>query len=201
MKKTRSLCLYTAALIVALLAAGCGGTATKGTQATPTVGVSPTGAAPTASGTDYPAPVDQPTEGYAAPADPNSGLPTSYPQPAQASGLGSVFPTQTGDAGLARGNFFVDSAKLQPSNDQPGAFDVLVTGSLPTPCNTPRAEVSGPDGQNKITVTLYSLVQTDKMCAEVIQPFDGPVATLGGYPAGKYTVVVNDKPAGEMTIP
>ncbi|HEX9019285.1 MAG TPA: hypothetical protein VF806_08865, partial [Anaerolineaceae bacterium] len=78
---------------------------------------------------------------------------------------------------------------------------LLASGSLPTPCNQPRVKLNPPDAQHKIVVEAYSVIEKNKVCTQNITPFQGRLATLGGYPSGKYSVVVNDKPAGDLTVP
>jgi len=113
----------------------------------------------------------------------------------------SLFPPTEADTALTQGNFFIDSVLITQNPADPAKFDVMVEGSLPTPCNEPRAAVSAPDTDNKIVVNIYTVVDPNMICTQVIKPFAGSVATLGGYPSGTYTVIVNDVSAGEIAIP
>jgi len=49
-------------------------------------------------------------------------------------------------------------------------------------------------------VEVYSLVQPDQVCIQVLEPFDVNVP-LGSYVAGSYTVVINGEEMGEFTSP
>jgi hypothetical protein len=163
-------------------------------SATPDTNPLPTGT-PTANGLDgdYPAPTSPPpSDGY-----PQPGMDfDAYPPPVD----GAVYPPIAGDEDMEPSKFFLDEVELISRPENPNYIDVFVTGSLPTPCNQLRAKVTPPDNNNRIVIQLYSLVETGKMCTQQIQPFEGPVAHLGGYPAGTYSIVVNDQPAGEFTI-
>jgi hypothetical protein len=147
-----------------------------------------------------PPPVPSPDEGYPGPGNGEGTTPGE-----QSPGLDSepwlAYPPAEGEGAFQRGNFFVDSVRLEPVAGTPGAFELWLQGSLPTPCNAPRVDISQPDANNRIVVDAYSVVDPDVMCTQVIQPFDGVVARLSSYPAGDYTVVVNDQPPVTFTIP
>ena len=115
---------------------------------------------------------------------------TAYPAPAAGE-----------ESNMIQGNFFVDAASLRPTPNGPGQAEVYVEGSLPTPCHEPRVEIQRPNEQNLIKISLYSVAPKDKICTQVLKPFSGAIATLGGYPTGTYTVMVNDTKAGEFTVP
>ena len=111
----------------------------------------------------------------------------------------SGYPPIPGDESLTRGAFFIDAVAVV--SETPGTAQVVVNGSLPTPCNQPRALVNPPDNDNRIVIEVYSLIDPGQVCTQVIKLFDGPVATLTGYAPGTYQVVVNDQPAGEFVVP
>jgi hypothetical protein len=138
------------------------------------------------------------------PAAPSTDPEGAYPMPENASpqtGARSIFPPSAIDKDMQRGNLFIEAATLQPSAEEAGLYDLSVEGSLPTPCHQPRAQVNPPGADNQIVVDVYSVVAKDQICTQVIKPFAAKVAVLGGYPAGTYSVVVNDQPAMELTIP
>jgi hypothetical protein len=182
MKKSLLLVL---AVIVLLLSA-CQAASTPAGQETPAAEQTPPG--------DYPAPID-PLPGET----PMNGYPAPGEDPGEA--MFNLYPPAPADLGLERGNFFVDAASLRPQAENPGVVDVFVEGSLPTPCNEPRVYVNPPDANNQIIVELYSVIDPEMMCIQVIEQFAGQVATLGGYPTGTYTIIVNDQPAGELIAP
>ena len=170
----------------------------------------PANTAPTQSGqpvapqNGYPAvTAGAPADAYPVQATPGEVTNTmsAYPSPQNANQPGSLYPPADADNAMTRGNFALDGASLQARADEPGRADLVATGSLPTPCNQIRVKLNPPDAQNKIVVEVYSVVEKGKICTQNLKPFQGKLALLGGYPAGKYTIVVNDKPAGELTVP
>ncbi len=154
---------------------------------------------PATAPTGYPAPTGSAATNPSAAQAANPG--TAYPAPTEQNAVGSSFPPQPGDQDMSQQKFFLDSASLQPDQAHPGWTELMVQGSLPTPCNILRVQVNPPDNQNNIVVNAYSVYPKDKICNQMIQPFTGRIAILGDYPAGKYTVVVNDKTAGELNVP
>lgn len=203
--KSLSLAIFIT-IIVALLAA-CQGAVSP--QPGGTGAQTPAGQAPVQQATGYPSGASPRS------AEPGAALPTptlpegqaGYPaQPGDAmtptlSNIDRNELVQPGDEGKQRGNFFVQTAGLEYDRAHPGRAYLLVEGSLPTPCNKPRALVNPPNAKNEIIVDLYSVVDTSQACIEVIQPFNGRAATLEGFPPGKYTVIVDGKPAGELVVP
>ncbi len=201
-------------LTASLLLAACQAAPTRTPQSTLTGGIKTTAPAPTSpAATAYPATAATSSPSTAAtsypastaaqnPAAGQAGNATgAYPAPTEQTAVGSSFPPQPGDQAMAQQKFFLDSASLQPDQAHPGWTDLMVAGSLPTPCNILRAQVNPPDNQNKIVVNAYSVYPKDKICNQMVQPFSGRIAILGDYPSGKYTVVVNDTTAGELSVP
>jgi hypothetical protein len=68
---------------------------------------------------------------------------------------------------------------------------------LPTPCNQLRGDISPPDSENKIVVDVYSVVEADAICAQVVEPFEENFP-LGSFPAGHYTLWVNGELVAEF---
>ena len=73
-------------------------------------------------------------------------------------------------------------------------------GTLPTPCHQLRVAASEPDADGRIRLDVYSVVDPDQMCIQVIEEFEANVL-LGEFASGTYTVVVNDQAIGEFTVP
>lgn len=135
---------------------------------------------------------------------PNSALEAN---PAASGDSGSAFPiieaypAVAEDNEKATGEFLLDSVELMANPNKPGYTDVIVSGNLPSPCNEKRVKVEDPDSENKIAINVYSVADEDKICTQQIVPFQGIVASLGGYPSGKYSVIVNGQTAGDIEIP
>ena len=121
---------------------------------------------------------------------PVESIPTNEPST-------NPFAPQPGDADLTRGNVYINEASLIIRESFPPQISVTITGDLPTPCNQLRAEIHEPDAENKILVDVYSVVDPDQVCVQVLEPFEESI-DLGTYPTGHYTVWVNDQMAGEF---
>ena len=115
--------------------------------------------------------------------------PVTFMPTATSSPIPSLIPAPT-DSDLVRGNAFVDSSELLILESSPLQFMLVLNGSLPTPCNQLRVDVSPPDSENKIAVDVYSVAKADEICAQVVEPFEENVP-LGSFPAGHYTLWVN----------
>jgi hypothetical protein len=98
------------------------------------------------------------------------------------------------DSNLMRSNVYLDSADLLTLESYPLQFTLVLSGDLPTPCNQLRVDVSPPDAEKKINVDVYSVIQPDMACAQVLEPFEKNIP-LGSFPTGHYTLWVN----GELT--
>ncbi len=174
-------------LAVLLLAACQGGGATPTSQQPET----------TAPGEDYPVdvPPGSPEEGYPMTTPPASAPGGSDP------GLWSAYPPAEADSSLQRGNIFIDEAGLMAVEGQPGTAVLTVSGNLPTPCHNLRAQVNPPDANNIVAVEVYSVVDANMMCTQVLKPFSMEVARIGGLPAGNYSVTVNGEEVGKVDVP
>jgi hypothetical protein len=73
-----------------------------------------------------------------------------------------------------------------------------VKGSLPTPCHQLRVVTDQPNQQNEIHISIYSLVDPNTACTQVLKPFEANLP-LGSFPSGKYTIFVNDEKVGEIS--
>lgn len=168
-------------VLLSLLLAACQSAGTPASTAgTGTGTATPVGAAPLAA-TAYPADEQNPA-----------------PQSADLSG---AYPILPGDENKAGGSFYADQYELDPNASDPAKTDLIAVGSLPTPCNEIRAFVNPPNEKQEIFVRVYSVADKDKVCTQVLQPFEGVVTTLTGFPAGKYIVYANDQQVGEVILP
>jgi inhibitor of cysteine peptidase len=103
----------------------------------------------------------------------------------------------TTDSNLLRSNAYLDSAELLTLESYPLQFTLALKGNLPTPCNQLRVDVSQPDTENRIDVDVYSMVESGRICAQVLAPFEENVP-LGSFPAGHYTLWVNGEQIAEF---
>ena len=122
-------------------------------------------------------------------------VPPSSPKPDDL----SVTPAPgKGDESLQRGPVYIDAKDILTLESFPLQFQLHVQGSLPTPCHQLRVVVDKPDQQNQIHVSIYSLVNPDQACTQVLDPFEVNIP-LGSFPSGNYTILVNDERVGEIT--
>ena len=121
-------------------------------------------------------PADSPTEG-------SSAMPAYAPQP--------------NDTSLERGIAFVEEMGLLIRESYPPQIALGISGNVPTPCHQLRAAISAPDAENKINVAVYTVVDPNMLCAEVLKPFSETIE-LGTFPGGHYSVWVNETLAGEF---
>ncbi|NPV76564.1 MAG: hypothetical protein HPY59_09355 [Anaerolineae bacterium] len=101
---------------------------------------------------------------------------------------------------LQRAGATIESAELLQKESFPKQITLELSGVLPTPCHQVKAEVHKLDAQNRIEIDVYSLVDPAAICAQVLAPFELRIQ-LGSYPAGKYTVVINDEERGRFEVP
>lgn len=128
--------------------------------------------------------------------------PTLEPQPEvwQPTPIKPDWKPQPGDEALSRGPVFLDQTDLLVLESFPPQYRLHLKGSLPTVCHQLRVAVPPPDDQKRIQVDVYSLVEKDAICIQVLAPFEVTVP-LEGLPTGSYSVWVNGEKIGEMMVP
>jgi hypothetical protein len=104
------------------------------------------------------------------------------------------------DTALERAPAFLDSADLLVLESFPPQYMLSLAGSLPTPCHQLRVAISPPDAENVIAVAVYSLVDPNMICIQVLQSFTENI-NLGSFPPGKYTVQIDGGPTLEFDAP
>jgi len=107
------------------------------------------------------------------------------------------FDPSPGDVNMARSSAFIDSIELLILESYPVQINLQLTGGLSTPCHQLRVAVDPPDKENRIYIDVYSVVDADKICVQVIEPFATTVS-LGTFPIGHYSVYVNNELIGEF---
>ena len=113
-----------------------------------------------------------------------------------------VNPTQiagpaTDEPEQIRGPVFIDQAELLIRESFPIQVDLLLRGSLPTPCATLRWSVAEPDEQGRIEVEAYSSQDAALACIQVLQEFEENIP-LGAYSTGSYSVWLNGELIGDF---
>jgi hypothetical protein len=104
---------------------------------------------------------------------------------------------QLGDGNMQRGNVFINASSLLIRESYPPQIAIDLSGDLPTPCHQLRVEVADPDADNKIMVDVYTVVDPNTICIQVLKPF-GEIVELGTFPTGHYSVWVNGEMIGEF---
>ncbi len=99
---------------------------------------------------------------------------------------------------LSRGEVFIDGSQLQVLESFPVQIVLVVNGTLPTPCHQLRMVMNPPDEKNRIDLELYSLVDPDMMCVQMLQFFEERI-NLGSFPSGNYEIYLNGDKVGDFT--
>lgn len=71
-------------------------------------------------------------------------------------------------------------------------------GYMPGVCNELRINVKPPDENYRVFIEVYSLTDSDTVCEGVFKQFEASIM-LGTYSSGRYTIWVNDEPAGDFS--
>lgn len=110
---------------------------------------------------------------------------------------GASYLPQPSDSNLTRAEAFLDSSSLSTLESSPLQFMLTLKGSLPTPCHQLRVAVGQPDASQKINIDVYSVTDPERMCAQVVQPFEVNVP-LGSFLMGHYFLFVNGAQVAEF---
>jgi len=159
--------------------------------------------------------VETPAAYPSLPAEVVENTPAAYPgievQPVQAYPGPGDFPVepvfenpaylspQPGDENLERSIATVEmqDSELLILESYPIQVVAVLHGYMPNPCHQLRAEVGPADAENKIQIDVYSVVDANMICTEVIAPFDVRMP-LGSYQGAKYQFFVNGELLGEV---
>jgi hypothetical protein len=115
-------------------------------------------------------------------------------------GINTEFAPQLGDLKLATGPAYVeiaDSEAIMKAGNQATALHLV--GNVPNPCYSLRVVVHEPDAQKRLNVEVYSVADPEKLCADMLQPFDETIA-LDTLAVGKYTVYINEEKLGPLEV-
>jgi hypothetical protein len=107
------------------------------------------------------------------------------------------FSPKPGNEQLVRGDVFIHEMSLVIRESYPPQISLSLRGDLPTPCHQLRAEIAPPDPDKKVEVQVYSVVDPNRVCAQVLETFEESI-DLGTFPPGHYAVWVNGELAGEF---
>ena len=123
--------------------------------------------------------------------------PTENGSPTEAQPAMPSYIPQPNDINFSRADVFVDEMGLLIRESFPPQITLGISGNLPTPCHQLRANINAPDEENKINVEVYTIVDPNMLCTQVLKPFQENIE-LGTFPSGHYSVWVNGGLAGEF---
>lgn len=112
-------------------------------------------------------------------------------------GGGPDWEPKPADSQLDEGEVFITQSDILIMESYPPQFALLISGALPSPCHALRVEVEEPDEENQVVVNLYSVVDPQEVCVQVLEEFDANVP-LGTPPPGTYQVILNGEEIGEI---
>ena len=131
------------------------------------------------------------------PVESSTPVPSAVPTPGSAATI-TPFILIPEEGNMSRGEAFIESHELMIMESYPLQIRLIVSGNLPTPCHQIQVKAAGPDKLGRIHVELYSLVDPEVICIQVLEPFKTEIP-LGPYPDGSYTVWLNGEQVGEFT--
>lgn len=107
------------------------------------------------------------------------------------------YEPQPGDMNLERNPLTVPEPALLLRESFPVQVALDLKGELPTPCHLLRVVVNPANAENEIRLEVYTVVNPQVICTQVVKPFQQTVE-LGTFPAGHYTVWVNGTLVGDF---
>ncbi len=103
----------------------------------------------------------------------------------------------TEEENMTRSQVFIDSTELLILESYPIQVHLQLAGSLPTPCHKLRSFITPPDKENRIFIEVYSAVDPEVVCVQVLEPFSSTI-NLGSFPSGHYIVYLNEELIAEF---
>jgi len=85
---------------------------------------------------------------------------------------------------------FIDSVEILLLESWPVQVKAVVRGTLPTPCHFLAWDLGEPDAGGRIVLSVYSTVDLDQACIQVLHPFEQTI-DIGSFTSGSYVLVVN----------
>jgi hypothetical protein len=127
-------------------------------------------------------------------------LPPAATQAPQVSQGNNPYVPQPGDEALVRGDVIIDSSTLTRMETMPPAILLNFSYFPPSPCHQLRAEVTPPNAENRIDVTVYGLAENKPCDLAAIATSLPASLDLGGFPTGHYSVWLNGAMVGEFDM-
>lgn len=105
----------------------------------------------------------------------------------------------TDESGLVQGPVYIDETELAILESFPVQVELVIRGTLPTPCATLEWTAELPDQQGRIFVEAHSLQNPDLACIQVLQQIEERLP-IGSYTEGEYSVWLNGELVGEFDV-
>lgn len=98
-----------------------------------------------------------------------------------------------------RGPVYEDSLEVLPGKTADELI-IHLSGNLPSACSQLTFTANLAEGSNKIEVVAFSSEPADKMCAQMLTPFDEQVS-VPGLTEGRYDITFNGELNRSVTVP
>ena len=98
-----------------------------------------------------------------------------------------------------RGPVYEDILEVLPGRTADELI-IHLSGNLPSACSQLTFTANLAEGSNKIEVVAFSSEPADKMCAQMLTPFDEQVS-VPGLKAGSYDIYFNGELNRSVTVP
>jgi len=92
---------------------------------------------------------------------------------------------------------YIDEAELAILESFPVQVELVIRGTLPTPCASLEWSAQPPDEQGRILVEVYSVQDPGLDCIQVLQDLEERLP-IGSYSEGSYSVWLNGDLVGEF---
>lgn len=102
------------------------------------------------------------------------------------------------DSEMQRGEIELMNVEVISLKSDPSQLAMQIEGALPTPCHLLRVEVSISEDQSSVEVDIYSIVDPDQICIQVLEPFSETIP-LAGIANNEFQVIVNNQLIGEYS--
>jgi hypothetical protein len=129
-----------------------------------------------------------------------SDEPRSSDDPDQGTDPLEEWAPQPGDQDLVRSGVEIEKTDILILESFPPQYVLHLEGWKGNPCQQLRVIVSEPDDQNRIEVEVYTVMDPDEICIQVLENLDINIP-LGSFESGEYSVWVNAIEAGSISAP
>lgn len=119
-----------------------------------------------------------------------SSAPDDGDEPTTTLPIGGGNPPTTTLPIAGRFPVYIDQVEILLLESWPVQVKAVIRGSLPTPCHNLTWNLGEPDADGRIVLTVFSTVDMDQVCTQVLHPFEQSI-DVGSFTSGAYVLVVN----------